>query len=275
MNCPNCNTPYDPESRYCPKCGHPLGDAEYTPLTDETYRSRKRTGKILRIIMAVILICTVTLAVVYFVYIQIIKHYCRDATERIFTVAHDMDFSSVDPSLLPEELQENPDISSLIQSIISESLGDSEMAKTISRYVSQVIDTDKICEDIVSSASYEILSEKADYHTCRVTVRTENTDYSKVLASVYSEIQEMVTDTDSLWESIGSFFSSIFGGESKTDQTDLTDTITSIYKRAKEETETVSYTGTIEFGIRDGSWTVTGLDKKLFYTYYGISSFME
>lgn len=280
MNCPNCHTPYEQDARFCPKCGQPLGNADYLPLSGGGKKEKGRSGKIFLIISVICIIIVIAGAIGYYAYIQTVKRKCRQATEDIFTVAHELSFSSVDPAYLPEELKENLDIRTLIQKKLREAFEEDSTAGTLSKYIEEIIDIDTICDDIVSSASYEIVSVDADYHSCRVTVRTENTDYSRVTASVYQELKRRLTDTDSLWQSIGSFFSSIFGeAEDAPDESDptsdLKNQLADIYEKAKADTDRVSETGVIEYGIKDGSWTLIDFDEKLFYSYYGISSFFD
>ena len=47
------------------------------------------------------------------------------------------------------------------------------------------------------------------------------------------------------------------------------------YQEAKAKAPKISETGVIEYGIRNASWTLTEIDEKLFYCYYGISAYME
>ena len=274
MNCPNCNAPYDGELKYCPECGHPLSNAHYTQLSDrKSIQNQKKSRRILLIIVILLLAAAAAGLIGYRVYLGLIEKKCREATDKIFAVAHDLDFSSVDPDLLPEELRDEPDVRSLIRSRLYESLN-VDPDSIAGGYISKYLDTDRLLDDIVSSASYEILSTDADYHSCRVTVRTSNTDYSALQSTVYEELKKQISDTDSLWKAMRDFFSSIIGGDQEdSDNPDLSEKLAEIYRTAKEKTPDVSSTGTLTFGIEDGAWTLTDLDEDLFFSYYGISSF--
>ena len=277
MICPNCNTPYEDDLKYCPACGHPLGNADYTPLSDNKEKKHRKKSALPFVILITFLILAAAAGIGYYIYINTVKTRCQEAVHEIFKMAHDMDFSSVPPENLPDELKENPNIRSSIKEHLSEALGSEANGDELSHYITEVIDTDTICDDIVSKAEYEILSTEADYHSCRIKVRTSNTDYSKLMASLYQETEKRISSTDSsLWDRITSFFNSIITGEkSPEEETDLREEILDIYNTAKANTDKVSNTGFIEFGIKDGSWTLTSIDTDLFYTYYGIISFMK
>lgn len=276
MNCPKCGTPYEPDTKFCSTCGHPLDDADYRFISKKDYRKKKLSSIAARLIAAAAILVIVAM-IGYHAYIQFIKKHCRQAVDEVFQAAHEMDFSSIDPEYLPDKMKENPNIRTLLKEELSKVIGKDTTANPLAAYLSEVIDIDMICDDIISTASYKILSVEADYHTCKVTVRTENTDYSKVFDNLYSDIQERITDNESIWESIGSFFSSIFGGDddSSDKKPDLTGQIREFYQDAKDKTDKLSITSTIEFGFEDGSWDLTAVDPELFYTYYGISGFIS
>jgi rRNA maturation endonuclease Nob1 len=276
MNCPNCKTPYEGDLKFCPTCGHPLGNADYTPLSDKIEKKRQRKIALPLIILIICIILAGSAGIAYYVYINTVKTRCQEAVHQIFKMAHDMDFSSVPPEDLPDELKENPNIRSLIKEYISGAL-EKDYGSQLSQYITEVVDIDTICDDIVSNADYEILSTEADYHSCRITVKTSNTDYSKLIDALKKETGDRISDTDSsFWDHITSFFNSIISGEKSPEaEPDLKDEIQDIYETAKAETDKVTETGVIEFGIKDGSWTLTNIDTDLFYAYYGIVSFMK
>ena len=283
MQCPNCHKPYNEDVPFCPSCGHPLSNASYSSVSD----SGKKKGSLQkRLTILVLLVCLIAVicGVGYYSYLRVIEGKCRKAVDQIFSIAHDLDLSRVDPSMLPadfpEELRNNPDVSSYLKDQLTrylvENIGDETLANTIT----ESLDMDAVCKDIVSDASYEITSSKADMKSCRVTVRTGNIDYAALSRSLYQEVINRLNDQEGLWKSISSFLSSVFFGSDKDkDEQDagqiLMQEIQDIYQEAKSHTERLEYTGVIEFGMKDGSWTITDMDPKLMYSYYGISNLIQ
>ncbi len=157
MKCPNCSASYDKDTKYCPRCGHPLSDADYTPLSVKEQRKDKKKY----VLLIILILCVLIAAGSFFgyrFYINMVAVRGREAVDQIFQMAHDLDFSPVDPMYLPEELKENPNIRSLIKEKLNEA-GEGDHGKNnLNGYILRVLDVDEICDDIVSSASYEILS---------------------------------------------------------------------------------------------------------------------
>ena len=89
-----------------------------------------------------------------------------------------MDFSSVDPSYLPEALQENPNIRDYVRNYVNDSLEEYEVDGILER-AGITIDTDELCNEVLQSAAYEITDVQTSYNRCTVFVHTENTDFSQ------------------------------------------------------------------------------------------------
>ena len=279
MNCPKCNTPYDEYTEFCPNCGQALSNADFKPLSTETGNSKSKKGRVLTIIAIILLIAILAGVIGYFVALAIFRHKCREATDQIFKVAHDLDASSVDPRYLPDELKENPDLKVLLKKRITKALVDDGLPEALADHVIEAVDLDDICDDIVSTASYKILSVDGDLLSCKVTVETENLDYYEVLINMGNEIYSRLKDDKSLWESVLSFFSSLIGkdkDEKKEDKLpELRKELAQLYDEAKEKAERKSWKGVIEYGYKDGSWTLLSIDKKMFYYYYGLEKVLE
>lgn len=276
MKCPNCNTSYDhdPDRLYCPECGHPLGNADYKALPGRRHKEKK-PGHIIIIALSVCFVLIMAAFAGYYAYIQVIKTQCRQATDQIFEMARKLDFSEVDPEYLPEEIRENPNIRDYIKSRLQEIPGYEQVEEISSEFLGDILDVDKLCDDITESASYEIIDVEADYHTCKVTVRTENTDFAQVADSIYQNLYSQLTDDKSIWESIGSFFSSLISGEDDDENSGLSEQIEEIYKEAKADADKVTATGTITFAFKGGPWTITDMDEELFLAFYGISNLVD
>lgn len=270
MNCPNCNTPYREHETVCIKCGQPLSNAAYTTIDRPRGEKRRRLPLL---ILLILLLITAAAGIGYFYYIKTIEKKCREVTTQIFSYAHAMDFSSVDSAYLPDELKENPDIRELIQKEMERTFEGSGL-DSLFKYKEYGLDLDWLCDEIVSSASYEITQVDTDYKSCRVTVRTENTDFSALPAAIYDSFTNSQNENNSLWDTIGNFFSSIFYGDN-TSQEELTENLKQIYEDVKAQTPKTTETGIIEYGISHGKWTILSVDKQLFYSYYGISEQSE
>lgn len=272
MICPNCHCSYDSHETICRQCGHPLGNADYTLVPDNPQQPKRHSR--FWIILPLILLVGIIVGVCgYYYYLSVVEKKCREATDQIFHMAKNMDFSSVDPSYLPSELQEEPNIRALIQKELETALQNSGLDNLID-LSGTCLDTNALCEDIAQSAHYEILSVDTDYHSCVVTVRTENTDFAQIPSVLYEELQEELSRSSSFWSSVNSFLSSLLRGEQPESDNSLEDHLEQMYENAREEASKTEYTGTVSFGIQDGTWTLTDIDTELFYHYYGISDFI-
>jgi hypothetical protein len=269
MNCPNCQTPYNTQDTICKKCGQPLSNATYAPAPRPI---KKRRFPLLILLLLLLLIGAGILGYDY--YIRTVETKCQEATDTIFSYAKDMDFSSVDSEYLPEVLQENPDIHNLIKENVLQSLSDSPLYELLVS-AGYELDTDWICDEIISDASYEVTDVKATYNSCTVTVRTQNTDFSKLPSALYEKLVPDTSEDESIWSAVGGFLHSIIYGDSNEEETSILDNLKEFYEETKKETPKTTYTGTITFGIRDKKWTLTNLDEQLFYNYYGLSAESE
>ena len=107
MTCPNCQTPYTGEETLCKNCGMPLGNADYTPVSSHYRHQRKKRRKWPFVLLILLFVLIVGGIIGYNYYISLVKKNCEQATQEIFSMAHEMDFSSVDPSYLPDELKDS------------------------------------------------------------------------------------------------------------------------------------------------------------------------
>ena len=268
MTCPNCQTPYTGEETLCKNCGMPLGNADYTPVSSHYRHQRKKRRKWSFVLLILLFVLIVGGIIGYNYYISLVKKNCEQATQEIFSMAHEMDFSSVDPSYLPDELKENPDIPSFIQNQL-EQLLDEQIWDEILEAGDIEIDADSLCNEIIRSATYEITDITADYHSCTVTVHTENIDFTQLPETLTERFFENQNENSSLWNNLKKLFSSMFSSTDEEEE-DLAELLYKWYEEARETTPKAETTGTIVYGISDGHWTLLSLDEDLLYSYYGI-----
>lgn len=269
MICPNCNTSYNGDETICKTCGMPLGNADYSPVSSNHRHQEKRRRKWPFVLLILLTILIVGGIIGYNYYISLVKKNCEQATHEIFSMAHEMDFSSVDPSYLPDELKENPDISSFIQNQLDEVL-DEQIWDEILEAGDIEINSDIICDEIIRSANYEITDITADYHSCTVTVHTENIDFTQLPATLEKRFFETYSESSSFWDSLKKIFSSMFS-DAEEEEEDLSDLLYKWYQEARETTPKTETTGTIVYGIADGHWTLLSFDEDLIYSYYGMA----
>lgn len=285
MKCPYCGTSYNAEDTICPSCGQPLSNAHYTPVNDNEPSGSKHAGRQgsakkrkrrFLIILLILLLLTGGCIGGYFLYIHAITRRCEDAVHQIFSLAKSMDFSSVDPSYLPEALQENPNIRDYVRNYVNDSLEEYEVDGILER-AGITIDTDELCNEVLQSAAYEITDVQTSYNRCTVFVHTENTDFSTLPEAISQEIEDNISSS-SFWDSLQDIFSSIFSGHGHdgTDEEESnSDILASLYDDFRESAPTTETNGTIVFGIADEQWTLLSLDEDLFYSYYGLSALAE
>lgn len=296
MKCPNCGKPYEENETICSSCGQPLSNAQYTPVsshsahrkiernkikeniftTDGFYKPKKNKKKLL-LILLIILVLAGSCIGGYFFYINQVTRQCKNTVDQIFAMAKSMDFSSVDPSYLPETLRENPNIRDYIEEYVNNTLEEYQIDGLLDA-AGITIDTDELCDEILKSASYTITDTQTTYNRCEVSVHTENTDFSTLPDAIAKEIQNNISSS-SFWDSFRDFFSSIFSDhkhdeeEHTTEDQSDSDPFSSLYEDFRESAPTTETDGTIVFGIDNGQWTLLSIDEDLFYSYYGLSSF--
>lgn len=265
MTCPNCQIPYSETETICKNCGTPLSNADYTPVSSHHSHqkpSRKKWPFVLLLLMFILIAGGI---IGYQYYISMIKKNCEEVTNEIFSMAHEMDFSSVDPSYLPDILKDNPDISDYIKNEFDQMLEDYVWAQLLESGDIE-IDADTLCEEIGRSASYEITDIRADYHSCTVTVHTENIDFAKIPEIISQRFTETQKE-NSLWDNMKKIFSYMFS--SGEDEQDFSEILYEWYEEARETAPKTETTGTIVYGIVDGHWTLKSFDEDLIYNYYG------
>lgn len=269
MTCPNCQTPYTGEETLCKNCGMPLGNADYTPVSSHYRRHQRKKRRKWPFVLLILLFVLIVGGIIrYNYYISLVKKNCEQATQDIFSMAHEMDFSSVDPSYLPDGLKENPDIPSFIQNQL-EQLVDEQIWDEILEAGDIEIDADSLCNEIIRSATYEITDITADYHSCTVTVHTENVDFTQLPETLTERFFENQSENSSLWNNLKKLFSSMFSSTDEEEE-DLAELLYKWYEEARETTPKTKTTGTIVYGISDGHWTLLSLDEDILYSYYGI-----
>ena len=266
MLCPNCQAPYSETDTICKYCGAPLGNADYTPVSSRHSHQETRRKKWPFVLLLILFVLIAGGIIGYQYYISLIKKNCEQATHDIFTMAYEMDFSSVDPDLLPEPLKENPDISDYIEEQFDQLL-DEHIWNQLLEAGDIEITGDLLCDEIIRSASYEITDVTADYHSCTVTVHTENIDFTEIPNIISQRFAETQKE-DSLWENMKKIFSYLFS--SGEDEQDFSELLYEWYEEARETAPKTETTGTIVYGIEDGHWTLKSFDEDLIYNYYGI-----
>lgn len=272
MKCPNCGAPYSGHETICKNCNLPLGNADYTPIKSHSSRRKKYKKKKKKLWPLLILLLLIIIGggiCGYFYYISQVKKNCEEATKEIFSYAKNMDFSAIDPSYLPKELQDNPDIKNQIQNHVEETIKENGL-DTMLKLAQIEIDSDQIREEIIKSASYEITDISANYHSCTVTVHTENVDFSKLPEAISEKANSLLGESDSLWEGIKNLFHYIFSDE--TDEDTFSENLSQWYEEAKASAPKKETTGTITYGKKDEEWVLLDIDENLFYSYYGIDS---
>lgn len=271
MTCPNCKTPYTGEETICKNCGTLLGNADYTPVSSH-HRHQRTSRKKWPFVLFIFLFILIAGGVIgYNYYIGLVKKNCEQATHAIFDMAREMDLSAVDPSYLPDELKENPSISDFIQNQLEHIL-DERVWDEILKAGNMEMNTDTLCNEIIRSASYEITDITADYHSCTVTVHTENIDFTQLPEKLAKRFFENQNDSSSLWDNLKKIFSSVFSyaEEDEEHEENLSDLLYEWYQEARETAPKTSATGTIVYGITNGHWTLQSFDDDLLYSYYGI-----
>lgn len=273
MKCPNCGQTYNEHDTICSSCGQPLSNAHYTPVTSHSSRPhRKKKRKKYPWIIALILLLLAGCIGGYFFYISQIKSRCEDAVHEIFSMANRMDFSSVDSSYLPPALQENPDLKKYVEDYVNQTLEEYQIDGLLEDAGIE-IDIDRLCEELLQSATYTITGSKASYNRCEVFVHTENTDFSTFPSALAEEIQNSLSGS-SFWDSLKDIFSSIFSGhrhdEEDNEESD-TALLDSLYDDFRASAPSTEADGVITFGISDGQWTLLSVDEEIFYSYYGLS----
>lgn len=277
MKCPNCGQTYGEHDTICSSCGQPLSNAHYTPVTSHSIRQhRKKKHKKFPLIFAAILLLIGGCVGGYFFYINQIRIHCEDAVRQIFSMAENMDFSSVDSSYLPPKLRDNPNIKEYIQEYVDQTLEEYEIDGLLED-IGMEIDVDRLCEELLQSASYTITGSKTSYNRCEIYVHTENTDFSTFPSALAAEIENSVSGS-SFWDSLKDIFSSIFSGHSHDRETDREESqealFDSLYDDFRASAPVTEADGVITFGVSDGHWTLLSADEELFYSYYGLSALM-
>ncbi len=257
MKCPNCGSPYDPEEILCPKCGQPLSNATYTPVKPGEKKPKRRRWR--RILLIIILVIAAAV-IVYRIYIYEVKKQCKNVVSLIFDTAAGMDFDTAVSENLPDFLQNSSAAQDFIEDQFDTFLapyhldGFSDFFSDMPDGFTDMFDGNfsEILSAITESADYAITDVTADYHSCTVYVRTENTDFlslaSNVAEGVTGELEEIRESREreaqaheaeenaagrrqedassdnqdtSLWDRVRNAFSSLFhpadGGESAGD----------------------------------------------------------
>ncbi len=294
MKCLKCGEENQDGAKFCSRCGEVLGTADYSPVIKEKPAKKKHPGRALLIILIVLIAAG---AAAYAGYQYYLKKTCLSVTEEVFKCAHNMDFSPLTDQYgaeyFPEIIQENPDL----RSYIGEQINSQLKAADSSGYLDSLgvqIDTDTVCDDIVDSASYEIVRAKTTWNSCTVTVRTSNIDYSQIPAAMEAKLQDTLSNVmngdfsdlsgsasgllDSLKNYVQKKIYSWFSEEESDDSDDLEEIreqlqeeLLTWYEDAKNDASRLEETGEIVYQYQDGGWTVSHIDTSLFYTYYGIT----
>lgn len=273
MTCPNCGETFTTDVAICPICDTLLSNASYTPVDKKKGKKKKRF-----LILIVLLILLALLSVggyfVYEYYINRVEAECKKATETIFSYVKKMDFSEVPTEYLPDQLKENPNIRVLISEYIDKYISDSSLGTFLEK-TNYKIDGDTICDEILSTASYEITNVSTTYNSCDVTVTTSNKNYAEVLTSLSDKIKNELVEDKTFWSAItGSISSFLFGKEGDATSDSIEDILLRYYKECKDEAQSTKKTSVISYGIVDGKWTIKSIDTSLIYNYYGINEEM-
>lgn len=274
MNCPNCGNPYDAGTDLCPVCHTPLGNASYTPVE----HSPGRRGITLLLLLCVLVLFLGLGCGGYWFYLKMVAKECTEVTKRLMDCAHDLDFSSFGQENLPSPLSENLDVKKAISQEMDTLLEDQGVSDLLHALEIDV-QYDRVYDQIMSRASYQIEDVKTTYNRCTVTMTTSNVDYSEVVRgtkeSLSSAIEEL-SSPDDWWSGIKNWFSSFLGEEEKRDEENPGEgegsgikSLTDVMEEYIDRQEPVTVTGTIVYGIKGGRWSFISVDPALFYNYYG------
>lgn len=268
MYCPKCGTSYEEHETLCSNCGLPLANATFVEV-----KKKRRWPWILLVLVLLLMIGGVF---AYQYYLNYVEKECLKVTNEIFTYAHDLDFSAVDPAYLPEELKGNPNIRLFVKERVQDYIEESNLLSIVNM-AGITIDTDAILDDIIEGASYEIVDVNTDYRSCTITLKTSNTDYGKLPETIYNQVMDEMKNPSHIWDSIKKKLSSLFYGDDEKAEPDSPDDnslLSELYEKARTNCPKLETKGQIVYGIKDGTWTLISLDEDLFYSYYGITKEM-
>ncbi|MCI6858129.1 MAG: hypothetical protein MR867_02385, partial [Eubacterium sp.] len=220
-------------------------------------------------ITAILLACLLLAGVGgYRFYLYEVKKQCQKITEEVFTCAKELDFSGLPSSSLPEPLKSEPDVRKLIQKEFRSYMEESGLSSFVD---SDQLDTDALCDEITSRASYQITDVTATYHSCTVSVTTQNFDFSSLPEILYDKASGTLSDTgSSFWDDLKDALSYFLGTNTEDDSKDLSSYFKEWYEEALRDGPQKKTDGKIVFGIRDGKWTLISFDKDLIYSFYGL-----
>ncbi|MBR5046960.1 MAG: hypothetical protein IKX76_01860 [Eubacterium sp.] len=269
MICPNCGTPYDTDRSVCPVCNTPLGNAPYTPVG----KSPGKKGRGIVIFLGVLSLILCLGCGGYFYYLKMVAKECREVTVQLMQCAHNLDFSPFGKENLPSPLSEKTDVKKDLaerMDALLEEQGILDLLETLGIDVKY----DRVYEQILSRAGYEITDVKTSYNRCTVTMTTSNINYSEAVENTKESLSSAIDDLSSpgdWWSGIKEWFSSFLGeGEDAAPADDSgVKSLTEIMEDYIQKQEPREVTGTIVYGIKGGKWTLISVDPELFYNYYG------
>ena len=263
MKCPECGMINDNNEMYCNGCGSPLGNTAYRPLG-----KKKSRWWIPALIIPVILL--LLLAGGIFAFQLMVKRACISATDTIFTHARTLDFSDVDQSLLPDALKENPNLRALVEEELKNQIKATPFGQLIP---TDTLDIGPLVDEITKDAVYEIKAAGVSCNQCTVTVRTANTDFSKIPESLANLIKEDAVNPDSdLWKAIQEQAGNTFGFNDS-EEVDWGAVILSYYRNAKKNTPITEKEGKIVYGYYGfdfTNWMIKDYDRDLIRGFYGV-----
>lgn len=243
-----------------------------------------------KIILILIVVLALVGGAVSFFYIRTVATGTRAVTSLIFEYAKDPSAEATIERNIPEKYRDIAD--SLITDDIRESLDAKKLIKdelnsTVAEYklsgiiTEEVVDkcVDVVLQDMVERAEYEIVDVKPSFRNSIVTVTVKNIDYVNLANTmVNSIVEDLQNPSSELWSQSGNIVSAalgmLFGGdESDSTLTDIIlEALNNYYQTQKSKCEIQEYTGTIEYGVVDGKWTLKSADEELFTRFYGFSA---
>jgi len=265
MRCPKCGKMNDDQEMYCTSCHAPLGNTSYRPLPRKKSR-RKRALIIIPLVLIILLIAGI------FGYRFLIKTGCLKVTDMIFEHGRTLDFSDIDKNKLPDALKKQPNARILVEEELKDLINSSPIGKLVSV---DNLDLDPIIDEIVKDGEYEVVKTQVSWNRCRVTIRTSNTDFSKILETLTQVIKEDATASDSdLREALIEQFKGLnpFNKDEEA-PVDWGSLLLDYYQKAKEQSPRMEKEGVITYGFEGMNitgWTIIDYDRDLIRGFYGI-----
>ncbi len=218
MKCPKCHTENPDQASVCKNCGSPLTDAAYKPLdSGSAGKPRKKRWPLVIMILLILLACGSLLGYRY--YIDRVEKECLTFTRELFKGLKAMDLSNIEEKYHPEQMPVDPDLKKVIRDKIKEVFENSAFSSLVD-FDSLDIDYDPLFDELVSDASYEIISSETKWNQCTVRVTSSNADFSKLPQLIVDQAKKDIADLydpDNLAGILSGLFNKYLGSGDQSD----------------------------------------------------------